>query len=112
MEPLSRHLITRRPRTALPQANPIPRCPRFREVRVDGKYPIPGYCALATIPGQLMIPSMEEFRSACTTLQFRRCPWFGEPEGSAALGARPAACPDVPRDVWACPKVTWSRNAG
>ncbi len=78
-----------------------PCCPQFRAARGEGGYPIPGYCTLSAAPGALMIPSVEEFRTLCTTPAFRHCPWFEAPQrvGAAAVG---------PRDVWTCPTLRWS----
>ncbi len=86
----------------------IPCCPQFRALRGDGAYPIPGYCALAAAPGALMIPSVEEFRTLCTTLAFRHCPWCESRHPAEPLGAPPIAL----RDTWACPKLRWSRTSG
>ncbi len=80
-------------------------CPQFRALRSDGSYPIPGYCTLAAAPGALMVPSTEEFRTLCTTLAFRHCPWW---ETRQPVEASPVAL----RDSWACPKLRWSRTCG
>ncbi len=81
-----------------------PCCRQFRAARGTGGYPISGYCALATAPGALMIPSVEEYRTLCTTLAFRHCPWFEAPQ---RVGAPAVA----PRDVWTCPTLRWSRTS-
>ncbi len=81
-----------------------PRCPQFRATRGTGGYPISGYCALATAPGALMIPSVEEFRTLCATPAFHHCPWFEAPQRAGA----PAV---APHDVWRCPTLRWSRTS-
>jgi hypothetical protein len=35
-----------------------------------------GYCVLAESPGWVTIPSIEEYRESCTTLQWGDCSWF------------------------------------
>jgi len=57
-------------------------CPQIRPAEVDWRYPIGGYC-VGACPGRLMIPSIEEYRTNCTTPRFRECRWFQ----SAAVAA-------------------------
>ncbi len=87
---------------------PHPCCPQFRPLRGDGTYPIPGYCAPAAAPSALMVPSVEEFRTLCTTPAFRHCPW-GETRQTAEL---PTAPPVAARNLWMCPTLRWSPNSG
>ncbi len=65
------------------QARPL--CPQFHPCRMEGPYPVRGYCVLSCRPGRFMIPSIEEYGSCCTAEGFSRCPWFqgnGEPTGA------------------------------
>ncbi len=86
---------------------PRPCCPQFRPLSDNGAYPIPGYCALAAAPGALMIPSVEEFRTLCTTHAFHRCPWWE----TRQAGELPGTPPATRRDRWACPTLRWSRTS-
>ncbi len=86
----------------------LPHCPQFRPLRDDGAYPIQGYCALSTAPGALMIPSMEEFRTLCTTHAFPHCPWW-ETRQTVELRGAPAVAAS---EGWACPTLRWSRTSG
>jgi len=54
----------------------LPVCPRLRAAHVKPFYPVDGYCVLDQSPGWFMIPSVEEFRTYCTSAQFDQCPWF------------------------------------
>ncbi len=96
------------PTTVPPCAPPVFRCPQFLALRDDGAYPILGYCALSAAPGALMIPSVEEFRTFCTTDAFRHCPWWEARQSAGLPGPQPAAL----RDRWAYPTLRWSRTSG
>jgi hypothetical protein len=52
-----------------------PRCPQLRSCTSDWLYPVGGVCILSYPPGY-MLPSIEEFRTYCTTRCFEECPWF------------------------------------
>jgi hypothetical protein len=79
-------------RPGVPLLSAIPCCPQFRLARRAGTYPVRGYCTLGVAPGGLMVPSTEEFQTACTTRQYAHCPWFDDAPESPAPGASPAAC--------------------
>jgi hypothetical protein len=68
----------------------VPRSPQSRAAKAGWNYPIEGYYLLEACPGRLMIPSIEEYRTCCTTPRFRECRWF---RGAvlAALDERKAA---------------------
>ncbi len=94
---------------AAQQSDPLPpRCPQFQPLYEGGAYPIPGYCALSAAPGALMIPSLEEFRTLCTTPMFHHCPWCETRQAGELPGATAAAR----HDRWACPTLRWSRTSG
>jgi len=69
--------------TERPQEIRLALCPQFWPVSL-GSYSIPGYCALCGFPGQLMIPTVEDYRERCTSGQFGQCLWFGVGEENAA----------------------------
>ncbi len=54
----------------------VPLCPQLRAAKADWSYPIAGYCIPEAPPGRLMIPTIEEYRTRCTTPRFRECRWF------------------------------------
>jgi len=60
--------------------NRVPLCPQLRQACMDWLYPVQGYCILEHIPGGLMIPSIEEYRTYCTTSRFHECKWFRKAE--------------------------------
>ncbi len=80
-----------------------PLCPQFRPCKVDTLlYPVRGHCVRSCRPGLLMIPSIEEYGTYCTSLEFARCCWFGEvgePRGWAA---------DEHGEQWTRREATWS----
>jgi len=49
-----------------------PVCPFFKQVAADWLYPVTGYCR-GRKDGKLMIPSISEYRTFCTTDRFRLC---------------------------------------
>jgi hypothetical protein len=53
----------------------LPVCPRMRPAETNW-YAVDGYCVLDESPGWLMVPSIDIFRSNCTTPHFQECPWF------------------------------------
>lgn len=67
------------------QERAVPLCPQLRPAHAEWLYPVKGYCVLDRSPGWFMIPSIEEYRSYCTTPRFRECCWFG----GAAAGPSP-----------------------
>jgi hypothetical protein len=52
---------------------PQPGCPYFQPAQADWIYPVSGYCR-GLPQGLLMIPSIEEYRSLCSTAQHTMCP--------------------------------------
>jgi len=56
--------------------NQVPLCPQLRPATAQWLYPVEGYCTLEHIPGGLMIPSIEEYRTYCTSSRFHECKWF------------------------------------
>ena len=78
-----------------------PLCPQFRPAHPARAYPVHGYCALASVPGGLMVPSTEEYQGACTTPHFASCPWFRDPQASW----EPAVHRLPPPDVWVEPAL-------
>jgi hypothetical protein len=72
-----------------------PLCPQFRSCNLEGLYPVRGHCVLSRSPGWFMIPSIEEYRTYCTSRGFVLCPWFGQTAEAAGpvedeSGAHPA----------------------
>ena len=55
----------------------LPVCPRMRPTETRW-YAVDGYCVLDGSPGWLMVPSVDLFRSYCTTPRFPECPWFAQ----------------------------------
>jgi hypothetical protein len=66
-----------------------PRCPALKPVRADWLSPVAGYCAANHHLGRLMIPSIDEYATYCTTDRFCACPWFVDFEGPSPRGPRP-----------------------
>lgn len=54
----------------------LPVCPRMRLAGTSW-YAVDGFCVQEASPGWLMVPSIDLFRSYCTTARFSQCPWFG-----------------------------------
>jgi hypothetical protein len=73
-----------------------PVCPQFRPVSAKWIYPVEGYCVLAGASGQLMIPSIEEYREFCTAGRSAACPWFQTPPYSLPPRPGPADAPTCP----------------
>lgn len=91
----------------LQQVRP-PVCPQMRKASAEWLYPVEGYCVLERSPGWLMIPSIEEYRSYCTTPRFHECPWFGGGRDSPREGDGVGAPPPIRRDVWRPPDAPHS----
>jgi hypothetical protein len=94
------------PERTLPLSDSGP-CPLFRRAEAKWNYPVVGYCT--GLPGGLlMIPTVEEQRSLCSSAGHARCPihqaWFG-PD---ALGSWFQA----DHDRWALPPLGGRGDAG
>ncbi len=64
-----------------------PLCTQFRACNLEELYPVRGHCVLSRSPGWFMIPSIEEYRTYCTKVEFVQCRWFartGKAAGPAA----------------------------
>ena len=70
-----------------------PACPRFRPASAKRIYPVEGYCALAGAPGQIMIPSIAEYREFCAAGRHTACPWFQPLPGALPAPDRPDCRP-------------------
>ena len=82
-----------------------PLCPQFRRCNLEGTYPVQGHCVLSRSPGWFMIPSIEEYRTYCTSRVFTRCHWFGQTgEGAEPLEEESGGHP-VQTETWEPPEV-------
>jgi hypothetical protein len=50
-------------------------CPLLKPAEADWRYPVAGYCRGL---GALMIPSVEEYRTWCSTEEYPACPIYRE----------------------------------
>jgi hypothetical protein len=91
------------PAEALGKGAPGTRCPQLRPARTI--YPVDGYCVFDQSVGWFMIPSVDEFRTYCTTPRFSQCLWLRRAQGPRdSRGSAPErpALPDSwePPDAW------------
>jgi hypothetical protein len=85
-----------------------PECPHMRSAAANWLYPVEGYCVLSRAPAWLMIPSIEEFRQYCTTVEFHKCPWFAGSRDEP-VPALPRIPPPLPLYVWKNPDMPQTR---
>ncbi len=62
------------------------RCPFLEAVEGNWRYQVPGYCQGGP-QGVLMIPTLNEFRTLCSTPQHAACPIFRSRRGEDSLEA-------------------------
>jgi hypothetical protein len=77
-----------------------PLCPQFRSCDLAGVYPVRGYCVLTRSPGWFMIPSIEEYRTYCTSWGFVQCPWFRQIGEAAAPVEHQSAQQPARTEAW------------
>lgn len=56
-----------------------PCCPQFRAAQPACRYPHVGYCIAAAPAGHVLVPSIAEYGTFCTTPRFSACRWYRDP---------------------------------
>jgi hypothetical protein len=82
-----------------------PLCPQFRLHHTERPYPVQGSCVVASWPGWLMIPSIEEYREYCTTPRFGQCRWFSGAGGTSGSSKGRRGGHATAAEAWALPEV-------